>query len=209
MSLFARAASAFRLRGGAKTSAEQQERTALRRRVLRGLLWLPVAIFVEDNIGSVARITGRSMQPALNPDSSRLHEDVVLLDKCSVWWSAYQRGQVVVMRCPIPPYGTSVKRIIGLPGDLVKTRRPYPDRYVKVPEAHCWVEGDESFHSTDSNTFGPIPIKLIDARVAYILWPGSRWGTVIPSARPSRVIHAKRKPAWAEADERRSAFADV
>ena len=27
---------------------------------------------------------------------------------------------------------------------------------VRVPLGHCWVEGDEPFHSEDSNRFGPV-----------------------------------------------------
>ena len=56
----------------------------------------------------------------------------------------------------------------------VKTLPPYPDAEVRVPPGHAWVEGthaksklsflsshvypqgDEYFHSDDSNTFGPV-----------------------------------------------------
>ena len=34
-----------------------------------------------------------------------------------------------------------VKRILALEGDTVETLPPYPDRRVKVPEGHAWVEG--------------------------------------------------------------------
>ncbi|RKP07301.1 hypothetical protein THASP1DRAFT_17256, partial [Thamnocephalis sphaerospora] len=43
---------------------------------------------------------------------------------------------------------------------------------------HSWVEGDEPFHSRDSNAFGPVPDGLIEARVQWILWPLSRFGPV-------------------------------
>ena len=36
-----------------------------------------------------------------------------------------------------------VKRIIGLPGDIVKVDDAhFEDVYVKVPVDHCWLEGD-------------------------------------------------------------------
>lgn len=60
-----------------------------------------------------------------------------------------------------------------MPGSLVKTLPPYSDqeKFVRVGKGQCWVEGDEKFHSRDSNTFGPIPLGLLDARVVWIVWP--------------------------------------
>lgn len=58
-----------------------------------------------------------------------------------------------------------------------------------MPRGHCWVEGDEGFHSRDSNAFGPvspivadhrrladvdspqIPLGLIDGRLEAIITP--------------------------------------
>lgn len=39
---------------------------------------------------------------------------------------------------------------------MVKTREPYPAEVVTVPEGQVWVEGDEGFHSIDSNSYGPV-----------------------------------------------------
>ena len=60
-----------------------------------------------------------------------------------------------------------VKRIIGLEGDVVRTRKPYPYPTVKVPPGHVWVEGDNLAHSRDSRFFGPIPMALITGRTGY------------------------------------------
>jgi hypothetical protein len=69
-----------------------------------------------------------------------------------------------------------VKRVVAIAGDTVsprllwptrcysqpeayfqvKTLPPYPDMEVRVPDGHVWVEGDEPFHSADSNQFGPV-----------------------------------------------------
>jgi len=70
------------------------------------------------------------------------------------------------------------KRIIALEGDTVFTLLPYPDKLVKIPKGHCWVEGDDAFHSKDSNEYGPLPLALINAKVSYILWPFSRFSKV-------------------------------
>lgn len=76
-----------------------------------------------------------------------------------------------------------MKRIVGLPGSLVETRAPAPtltrapddapprERYVRVPPGRCWVEGDEGFHSRDSNDFGPAALGLLRARVDFVVYP--------------------------------------
>lgn len=85
-------------------------------------------------------------------------------------------------RAPIDTHLTLIKRIVALPLDLVRpldfTKRPtssgqfLSDKVVEIPRGHCWLESDEPYHGHDSNDyFGPIPLGLIRARVAYIIWP--------------------------------------
>lgn len=72
-----------------------------------------------------------------------------------------------------------MKRIVGLAGDVVHTRRPYPFRTVKVPPGHVWVEGDGGEQlSLDSNTYGPISVRLVTGKITHILWPWRRAGRV-------------------------------
>ncbi|KAJ8523526.1 hypothetical protein ONZ45_g40 [Pleurotus djamor] len=71
-----------------------------------------------------------------------------------------------------------VKRVLAIGGDIVQTLPPYPEPEVKVPEGHVWVEGDDSFHTDDSNRLGPIPSALIDSKLVCILWPLDRFGPV-------------------------------
>ena len=47
-----------------------------------------------------------------------------------------------------------------------------------MPKGQVWMEGDEMFHSVDSNTYGPVPIALITSKVTYIVWPPTRAGRV-------------------------------
>ena len=50
------------------------------------------------------------------------------------------RGDVVSVVSPKNPKECLIKRVVGLPGDLVKTVN-YKSKYVRVPEGHCWIEG--------------------------------------------------------------------
>jgi len=107
--------------------------------------------------------------------------------------NAFQRGEVVVLKSPINNE-LIVKRVIALEGDVVQTLPPYPDTYVRIPKGHAWVEGDEPFHSLDSNKFGPVSLSLIDAKVQFIVFPFSRIGPIAPSPRATinrrRVVFA-------------------
>jgi inner membrane protease subunit 2 len=87
---------------------------------------------------------------------------------------------VVENRTPHDPDKVSVKRIIGLEGDVVHTRKPYPNAYIRVPPGHIWVEGDvgDERLSIDSNTYGPISVRLITGRITHILWPLNKAGRV-------------------------------
>ncbi|ODQ55771.1 LexA/Signal peptidase [Saitoella complicata NRRL Y-17804] len=157
--------------------------------------WVPVAFFVQDHVCWVCPIDGISMRPTFNPDTNLLWRDWVILDKLGfrglkAWpagkpESLFKVGDVVVLRSPLDPEKILTKRIVGLGGDTVSTRKPYPSGYVKIPPGHAWLEGDEQFHSTDSNTYGPVSLTLIEAKVKGIIWP--RWSGIPGGGREARV----------------------
>ncbi|KAJ2834396.1 hypothetical protein GGI24_000401 [Coemansia furcata] len=163
-----------------------------RKAVLAAVVAAPVAIFVTDNIVSLQMISGRSMQPALNPDSNRLWRDVVLVDRMVQGEMALRRlkrGDVVTLVSPTDPDLLLVKRIIAMPHDCV-VPLGNPNSFVRVPKGHCWVEGDESFHSGDSSSFGPVSLGLIRGRALTPVWPPSRCGASLgglPEWKKSRV----------------------
>lgn len=62
---------------------------------------------------------------------------------------------------------------------------------IKVPQGHCWVEGDNHLQSMDSNAFGPVSVGLITARATYVVWPPKRWKhlqTELPSDRVASLL---------------------
>lgn len=124
------------------------------------------------------------MQPTLNPDSSMLTKDWVLLNRYAAlaaqqgYKDSFRPGDVVALKSPTDPSSLLIKRLVALPKTLVRTLPPHPESTVRVPPGHCWIEGDERFHTRDSNTFGPVPLGLIESKVEYIVWPPCRWGRV-------------------------------
>ncbi|KAJ7228779.1 signal peptidase [Mycena pura] len=144
------------------------------KRVLAMLYWLPAAVLLTD-LYTVKQVSGRSMQPTLNPDSSLLWRDVGLFDRVSIYTQRYNRGDIVALKSPYDAKRELVKRIIAVEGDIVRTLAPNPEAEVRVPKNHIWVEGD-AFHSQDSNTFGPVPLGLVDSRLVFLVWPIWRLG---------------------------------
>lgn len=95
-----------------------------------------------------------------------------------------------------------IKRVIGIAGDHVKItetgdvyindvklNETYLDKSVKtpitgefydliVPEGYIFVMGDNRSASTDSREFGCIPLKKVEGRVKYRIWPLDRFGKI-------------------------------
>jgi len=146
-------------------------------------LYIPLAILFNDNYYTVKSIRGTSMQPTLNPEPF-IWRDIVIFDRLSIWsYQDWERGDVVAIKSPTD-FKLIVKRIIALEGDVVQTLPPYPEKEVRIPKGHAWVEGDEPFRTLDSNTFGPVPLGLLDSKLIFIIFPLNRFGSLLtPSLR--------------------------
>eukprot|EP00439_Symbiodinium_sp_Y106_P021432 s1223_g2.t1 len=67
-----------------------------------------------------------------------------------------------------------VKRLIAQEREVVAAGQ---HRHLRVPEGHCWVEGDNPKLSVDSRSFGAIPAGLLEGLVLSVIWPfwRARW----------------------------------
>lgn len=93
-------------------------------------------------------VTGESMVPALVPG------DFVLVDRHAYHGRVPRRGDVVVARDPRVDDRLLVKRVAQV--DL---------------HGMVWLEGDNGEASTDSRTFGSMPLDHIEGRVVVRYWP--------------------------------------
>ena len=127
---------------------------------------------------------GPSMLPTL-----QARGDVVLAESLSVRTGKLRVGDVVVARSPTNASHTVCKRVLGLGGDLVDVGEPsssggsgtLPSHHpsgIVVPEGYAWLQGDNHGNSTDSRSYGPVPVALVRARVYFRAWPPSRIGRV-------------------------------
>jgi signal peptidase I len=124
--------------------------------------------------------------------------------------SAPRRGHVIVFRAPGNASQLLVKRVIGLPGDMIDSRggrvrigehalsEPYlfrqpPTRTISaqvVPADSFFVMGDNRDDSVDSRRWGTLPGNLVVGRVRMVLWSSDDAGGDQP-ARASSVSTRK------------------
>jgi signal peptidase I len=150
---------------------------------------LGVALFIKAFVLQAFFIPSGSMEHTLNIS------DRVLVNKLSYKMHDVHRGDIVVFSRPPgeddPTVHDLIKRVIGLPGDMVESRdgriyingRPLQEPYLadpletsgvqaqRIPAHHYWVMGDNRTNSKDSRSFGAISSKLIVGRAFVRLWP--------------------------------------
>jgi mitochondrial inner membrane protease subunit 2 len=143
-------------------------------RIKNVLIGVAIGRTVIDTFGSVARVDGISMQPTFNPKNT---VDFVFLSYIPVRFDSIKRGDIIVAISPRNPNETIIKRVIGVEGDIVVSKKKNNISGTKkfVPKGYYWIEGDHKGHTYDSTSFGPISKGLVVAKVSVIIWPPSRW----------------------------------
>ncbi|EGV65623.1 hypothetical protein CANTEDRAFT_101982 [Yamadazyma tenuis ATCC 10573] len=145
--------------------------------ILATLTWVPVIYTFTEHVYQPYFITGRSMTPAFNPGTSTMTNDITMVQKFGLKSpDSLHRGDVILFRSPLSPEKILTKRVIAVGGDTVACTHKYPKPTARVPRNHLWVEGDNEFHSIDSNNFGPISQGLVVGKVVNVIWPPSRMG---------------------------------
>ncbi|CAF2377262.1 unnamed protein product [Brassica napus] len=130
-----------------------------------------IGLTISDRFCSVVPVRGDSMSPTFNPQRDSYLDDYVLVDKFCLKDYKFARGDVVVFSSPSHYKERYIKRIVGMPGEWISST----EDVIRVPEGHCWVEGDNKASSLDSRTFGPVnSLGLIGGRVTRVVWPPQR-----------------------------------
>lgn len=145
--------------------------------ILIAVTWVPVIFTFSQHVYQPYFITGMSMTPTFNPGTESLINDIALVKKFGLKnKNNLTRGDIIIFRSPLDPEKILTKRIIGMQGDSINCLPKYPKPTTTIPRNHYWVEGDNEFHSIDSNDFGPISQALVVGKVISIMWPISRIG---------------------------------
>lgn len=143
-------------------------------------------------------VEGTSMVPQLNNGERLLVNKLIYYKIQSVSWGHIERGDIVVFWFPNDPDKSYVKRVIGLPGEMVEVRngrvfidgteltesyldidhnKSLPNHAPKKVEAHhYYVMGDNRDNSSDSRYWGLVPEKYIYGKAFFRYWNPSNIG---------------------------------
>jgi signal peptidase I len=144
------------------------------------LLALALSLFVIQGY----RVSGQCMEPHLYTGER------VLTAKMAYLLHGPSRGDIVLFLYPRDPRQTFVKRVIGVPGDIISIQagrvfinnRLLPEPYRVnpahgdmppqfVPHGSYFVMGDNRDESDDSRFWGDVPRSDIVGRAVACYWP--------------------------------------
>eukprot|EP00041_Stephanoeca_diplocostata_P015466 m.295615 g.295615 ORF g.295615 m.295615 type:complete len:208 (+) comp20042_c1_seq2:152-775(+) len=133
-----------------------------------------IHVFTEY-VAEITLCVGPSMMPTLNTSG-----DVILTESVARRLGTLKRGDVVVATSPRDAQTSICKRIIAMEGDRVCVNPDSMGRKVfrTVPTGSVWLQGDNLSNSTDSRTYGPVPLALVKSRAILRVWPLDQIGTV-------------------------------
>ncbi len=183
--------------------------------VFVGSLFIVIYLFIlQPN-----QVKGASMEPTF------ISGDYILTSKVTYKFRKPQRGDVIVFKAPKNPDIDYIKRIIGLPGDVVLIRdgdvyingQLIPDNYtaaktntwdngaiaenqpLPVPPGDIFVMGDNRPRSSDSREFGPVPEDTIIGQVFFRYYPPNKTGPIanpLPAPLQKKEAFNVLNPYW-------------
>jgi signal peptidase I len=152
--------------------------------ILTLVIFLLVRAVMENYL-----VIGTSMEPNLHSG------EYLIVNKVLYTLQPSERGDIIVFRAPKSPDKNFVKRIIALPGESVELRRgqvyingkllyePYIDPKMGqdwgpaiVGPNELFVLGDNRGDSSDSRSWGMLPVENIIGKAWICYWPPSNWG---------------------------------
>lgn len=161
------------------------------------IIWLLIGIFISQFVLQRNTVFGDSMLPTL------YNRDELLVEKVSRYFGGISRGDIITCRSQL--LGNSgetyiVKRVIGLPGELVEIKDGLVHidgnvleegylpaglktdavrdefRSVTLAADEYYIMGDNRPQSQDSRYFGPVKKKDISGEVLIRFYPFNRLG---------------------------------
>jgi len=165
-----------------------------------------VVLTVKVEVANPYRIPSSSMEPTLRcarpgAGCDGTFSDRVIANRLAYRFRDPHRGEIVVFKAPpaaaqrCTEGGTFVKRLIGLPGEVVSERQgvvyvdgrkldePYVDpsrrdhltqTWPRIPQGQYFMMGDNRVDSCDSRQWGTVPRGNLIGPVLFTYWPLDR-----------------------------------
>lgn len=158
--------------------------------ILQTVLIAVGLFFVVNLVTARIRVEGTSMEPSLHDG------EFVVVNRLSMLWQDPERGDIVVFHFPLDRGRRYIKRVIGLPGDLVSVLdgevfvngAKLDEPYVATPPAYSgewtiglgevFVLGDNRNYSSDSQNWGNLDQEDIIGKAVLVYWPPAEIGLI-------------------------------
>jgi signal peptidase I len=152
-----------------------------------------IAVILIVFIYQPVKVEGTSMMPTLT------NEERIFINKFIYHYGLgnIERGDMVVFWYPLDTSKSYIKRVIGVPGDVIKidvgqvyvNGNPLEEDYVpeeyrdrvswgpeRVPPDRFFVLGDHRNSSNDSRAWGFVDRKYIYGKAVFVYWPLDKLG---------------------------------
>jgi signal peptidase I len=151
--------------------------------VVETILLALILYFAIDAVFARVRVENISMLSTLKEG------DVLVVNKLAYKWGDYETGDIVVFHNPNFLEEDFIKRLIGKPGDwvIVQDGHVYvndvmlDESYLDAPPAYegewlvpsnaIFVLGDNRNESSDSHSWGFVPIDDVVGKALFVYWP--------------------------------------
>jgi signal peptidase I len=157
---------------------------------LQTIVLAVVLYFLIDSVVARVRVENISMEPTLMPG------EFILVNKMAFKMGDIRRGDIIIFHYPQNIHEDYIKRVIGLGGDTVSVRnnrvyvneQPLTEPYIAaapaytgtwvVPDGQLFVLGDNRNQSSDSHSWGFVPVDNIVGKALVVYWPLDQFKTL-------------------------------
>ena len=155
-----------------------------------------ILLFLVINI-----VTSRIMIESISMQPTLFERDRVLVNRLAYKFGQPERGDIIIFMPPIDEAGEPyIKRVIGLSGDnihilngqVIVNGYPLQENYIQAPPAYVgswkvaegqlFVLGDNRNNSSDSHSWGTVPLDNVLGKAELIYWPIGHLGMLDPSS---------------------------
>jgi signal peptidase I len=208
----------------APADLDSPKRSRLRENAEAILIAIVIALFIRTFVVQAFKIPSGSMKPTLQIGDHILVNKFIYgvkipyLNTVLLPMKDPQRGDIVVFKYPLDPKKDFIKRVIGIPGDVVEIRAKaiyvnrqrlnhdvgvYSDPHIiagnlrprdnlgpiTVPGDALFVMGDNRDESFDSRFWGFVPLRDVSGKAFIIYWSWDNDDFEVRWGRLARLLH--------------------